>query len=127
MKLLIPSRVLIERTVNKVAAEAQDGMFCLLPHHVDIVAPLVPGLLTYSADDGEETLAVDTGILVKCGDEVSVSVRRAVRGKDVDELVATVRGEFLKLDEAERKSRAALARLEAAFVTDFTRMQLVSH
>ena len=115
--------MLIDRPVGKVIAEAQNGFFCLLPKHIDFVAPLVPGLLSYESDQGEETLAVDTGVLVKCGDEVLVSVRDAVRGKDVSELQKTVQRVFLNLDEAEKKSRAALARLEAAFVTEFVGMQ----
>lgn len=115
--------MLIDQPVSKVIAEAQNGSFCLLPKHIDFVAPLVPGLLSYEGEQGEETLAVDTGVLVKCGDEVLVSVRKAVRGTDASGLRETVRTVFLKLDDAEKKSRAALARLEAAFVTEFVGMQ----
>jgi F-type H+-transporting ATPase subunit epsilon len=31
-----------------VIAEAQNGSFCLLPHHIDFVAALAPGLLAYT-------------------------------------------------------------------------------
>jgi F-type H+-transporting ATPase subunit epsilon len=58
-------------------------MFCLLPRHRDWVAAaaLVPGLVGFVAPDGSETfVTVDRGVLVKCGTEVLISVRRAVRG-----------------------------------------------
>jgi F-type H+-transporting ATPase subunit epsilon len=123
LKLLIPEQVLIDQQVTRIIAEAENGHFCLLPKHIDMVAPLVPGLLTYTSEDDEETLAVDTGVLVKVGDEVLVSVRHAVRGEDISDLQQTVRNVFMSLKEKEKKSRAALARLEAAFVTDFLGMQ----
>ena len=123
LRLLTPSEVLINQTVSKVIAEARNGSFCLLPRHIDFVAPLVPGLFSYESAQREETLAVDAGVLVKCGDEVRVSVRSAVRGKALSALQKTVRSVFLRLDEKEKKSRAALARLEAAFVTEFVGMQ----
>lgn len=110
--------------MTKVTSEAQDGSFCLLPRHIDFVTALVPGLLAYSGESGEEEiLAVDRGVLVKCGDDVLVSTRQAVRGRSPAELERTVREEFEALDERERKSRSALARLEAAFVTRYGGMQ----
>lgn len=123
LKLLTPHRILIDQTTTKVTGEAQNGSFCLLPRHVDFVTALVPGLFAYQAADGEEILAVDRGVLVKCGDEVFVSTRQAVRGRSVAELERAVRVVFEEIDERERKARSALARLEAAFVTRYGSMQ----
>jgi F-type H+-transporting ATPase subunit epsilon len=119
LKLQIPSKKLIDRTVLKVKAEAVDGAFCLRPHHIDFVAPLVPGLFSYETETGEEILAVDRGVLVKRGDEVLVSVHNAVQGRRVSELENTIQTVFQYLDEREKKSRSALARLEASFVTQY--------
>lgn len=113
--------------MRKVTADGRHGSFCLLPRHVDCVAALAPGLFTYVSGPGEdateEMLALDEGVLVKCGDEVRVSVRHAVRGGEEADLEDTIRTVFEQLDEGERKSRSALARLEAAFVTEFVEMQ----
>ena len=124
LKLMIPNRILVDEPVQKVVAEAEDGSFCLLPNHVDFAAPLVPGLFSYATRaDGEQMLAVDEGVLVKCGDEVLVSVRNAVRGKSAGELRRTVEEVFEELDEHERKARSALLRLEASFVTQMAGAQ----
>ena len=35
LKILIPTEVLVDREVTKVIAEAENGNFCLLPHHIE--------------------------------------------------------------------------------------------
>ncbi len=116
VKVILPSGVLLKQETVKVVAEAQNGSFCLLPRHVDFVAALVPGILTLTSQDGEETfLAVDEGILVKRGQEILVSSGNAVRGR-LGELRQAVREQFQELDESEQQARLALDRLEASFV-----------
>lgn len=119
MKLvvLVPEARLFDGAVAKVVAEATTGSFALLPRHADLVAPLVPGVLVYETAEGETGyFGVDEGLLVKCADEVSVAVRRAVGGRDLAELRRLVEEEYLALDEEERVARSALARLEAGVV-----------
>ncbi|MBF2016681.1 MAG: F0F1 ATP synthase subunit epsilon [Rivularia sp. T60_A2020_040] len=123
LKVLLPTEVLIDEAASKITAEAENGSFCLLPNHVDFVAGLVPGLLFFESEQGEELfLAVDEGILVKCGSEVLVSVRNAVRGTDLETLKNTVEQEFLFLDEREQMTRSALAKLEASFIRSFLKV-----
>ncbi len=115
LRVLLPTEVLLDVEVTKVIAEAENGFFCLLPRHVDFVAALVPGILYYTTSPGEERLAaVDQGTLVKCGDEVLVSVLGAVAGKDLGALQTQVEASFRVVEEEERRARSALARLEAA-------------
>ncbi len=120
LKIMLPSRRLVDEAVRKVIAEAENGAFCLLPHHIDFVASLVPGLLFYETDAGREIfLAVNEGILVKCGDEVLVSTRNAVLGPTLGVLKETIEKDFLVLDEREKKARSAAAKLEANLVRRF--------
>jgi F-type H+-transporting ATPase subunit epsilon len=120
LKVLLPTEVLVDEDAAKVTAEAHNGSFCLLPRHVDFVAALVPGLLSFQSPGGrEQFLAVDEGVLVKCGDEVLVSTRRAVRGGDLGTLRETVDAEFSVVDEREKAARASAARLEADLVRRF--------
>jgi F-type H+-transporting ATPase subunit epsilon len=124
LKVLLPSEVLLDAAVTKVIAEAENGAFCLLPRHIDFVAALVPGLLSFETEDErEEFLAVDEGILVKCGVQVLVSTRQAVRGPDLGSLRQAIDEQFRAVDEQERKARAAAARLEADLVRRFLELQ----
>ncbi len=113
--VLLPTRVLIDKVVTKVVAEAENGSFCILPRHIDFVSALVPGIFSFTSGEGEEFLAVDEGILVKCGSQVTVSTRKAMRSRDLGMLKRTVREEFRSLDEREKKTRTILAKLEADF------------
>ena len=120
LRVLLPTQILVNTNVLKVIAEAENGSFCLLPRHIDMVAALAPGILSYTTHDGrEEFLGTDEGILVKNGPEVLVSVRDAVRGPDLGLLKQTISARFHSLDERERRARSALARLEADFVRRF--------
>ena len=102
LRILLPTEVLVEEPVTKVIAEADNGSFCLLPRHVDFVAALVPGVMSFFTPDGAEHFAaIDRGILVKCGDEVSVSTLNGVTGTDLEELEDLVEERFLELTTEE--------------------------
>jgi F-type H+-transporting ATPase subunit epsilon len=124
LKVLLPTEVLIEEDVGKVTAEAHNGFFCLLPKHVDFAAAIVPGILSFETAGGrEEFLAVDEGILVKCGQEVLVSTRNAMRGPDLGQLRRTVEERFKVLDDREKTARSAMVKIEAGFVRRFLEIQ----
>ena len=125
LTVLLPTEILVDEEVAKVVAEAQNGSFCLLPRHIDFVAALVPGLLSFvkSADGAEEFLAVDEGLLVKCGPQVLVSTRQAVRGGELGLLRETVEKTFKVLTDQEKRTRTALANLEANFIRRFLKLE----
>ncbi|SER57287.1 F-type H+-transporting ATPase subunit epsilon [Nitrosomonas sp. Nm51] len=124
LQVLLPTGILVNERVIKIIAEAENGSFCLLPRHIDFVAALVPGILSfYPPNGGECFAAVDEGVLVKCGHEVFVSTLSGVRGTDLNQLEALIDERFLDLDEHERKARTALARLEAGTLRGFKELQ----
>jgi F-type H+-transporting ATPase subunit epsilon len=125
LKVLLPFQVFAEKTgVSRIVAETREGSFGLLPHRLDCVAALVPGILIYeSSSDGEVLLAVDEGVLVKTGADVLVSVRRAIVGKDLGQLRDAVEKEFLTLDEREQSVRTVTAKLETGFLRRFANFQ----
>ena len=125
LRILLPFQIFAEKTgVSRIVAETKAGSFGLLPHRLDCVAPLVPGILTYETEaDGEAFVAVDEGVLIKTGPDVLVSVRRAIDGDDLAALLAGVEREFLTLDESERNVRSAVAKLEAGFLRRFASLR----
>ena len=125
LRVFLPAKILIDREVSKVVAETENGSFGILPKHIDFVAALVPGILSIQTAEGEEFLAIDEGILVKCASDVRISTRRAVPSNDLEMLRQTVEKEFKNLDERERKTRSILAKLEADFARRF--MKMVGH
>jgi F-type H+-transporting ATPase subunit epsilon len=124
LEILLPFKVFARKTgVSRIVAEAAQGSFGLLPQRLDCVAALVPGILVCESDDeGETWLAVDEGVLVKTGAQVSVSVRRAIGGTDPDQLRQAVEQEFLGRDAQEQDVRQVMARLEAGFMRRYARL-----
>lgn len=119
MKLTVwlPAEILLEEEVDRIKAEAENGWFGLLPRHIDFVTALVPGVMTFQpCGKSEEYLAVDHGILVKCGPQVSVSTRNAVRGTSLEKLKQEVEIQFHAREEREKAARAYEAKLEADLV-----------
>jgi len=121
LKVLLPFRVFTEKTgVLRLTAETRNGSFGILPHRLDCIAALVPGILCYETEaDGEAFVAVDEGVLVKTGAEVFVSVRRAMAGNDLGQLRAAIEQDYLNLDEQEKTMRMVMAKLESGFLQRF--------
>lgn len=122
LKILLPYRIFAEKVgVLRIVAETRSGAFGLLPHRLDCVASLAPGILVFETEaQGEVCLAVDEGILVKTGTDVLVSVRNAIGGMDLDKLHAAVKQEFLQMDEQQQSVRSVLAKLESGFIRRLT-------
>ena len=120
LRVRLPTRLVLDEPVSAVVARSLHGSFGLLPRHVDFVTPILPGLLRYERENGDEHyLGVDEGVLVKCGSDVMVSVRDAVPAADEETVRAIVRDRFESLTERERRARAALTQLEAGFIRRF--------
>ena len=118
LKVLLPFGIFAEKAgVTRLVAETHEGSFGVLPHRLDCVAALAPGILTYETkSDGEVFVAVDEGVLIKTGPEVIVSVRRAIGGTDLGQLREAVEREFLTRDEHEKSVRSVLAKMESDLI-----------
>jgi F-type H+-transporting ATPase subunit epsilon len=121
VKLVIPSRLLADwEGVDFILARGREGSMGIGPRRRDFVSPLVPGILEIRKDGrATDYVALDGGLLVKCGSEVTVAAGRAVKGKDLESLRDTVEEEFEILDAKEKEARLAMANLESRFVRRF--------
>lgn len=114
-KTLVPSGVVLDREVGRIRIDAKDGSRTFLPNHADFVTAVVPGLVSFTPSEDPDTevfMACDRGILVKEGETVSLSVRRAVVGSDLAVLTKAIGAEFKKVEEERKTVNAAMARLE---------------
>lgn len=125
LKVLLPFQIFAEKNdVSRIVAETHEGSFGLLPHRLDCVAALAPGILMFETEaEGEVCVAVDQGVLVKTGLDVLVSVRNAVGGADLGQLREKVEAEFLTLDEREQNVRSVTAKLESSLIRRLAEFQ----
>ena len=119
LKILLPFEIFAEENgVSRIVAEGREGSFGLLPHRLDCVAALAPGILIYENEGEKEVyVAVDEGVLVKTGKDVFVSVRNAIGGTDLGQLREAVDHEFLNLNDREENVRSVMAKMESGFIS----------
>jgi len=118
LTILLPFRIFAKLdNVSRIVAETLQGSFGLLPHRLDCAAALVPGILSYTTNADKTTyLAVDQGTLIKSGDCVFISVRRAITGTNLNDLQEAVIREYLTLNTQEREMRSVVAKMESGFI-----------
>jgi F-type H+-transporting ATPase subunit epsilon len=119
LKILLPFQVFADKTgVSRIVAETRDGSFGLLPHRLDCVAALAPGILIYQLGTQSEIyVAIDEGVLVKTGLDVLISVRDAIGGTDLGHLHQAVDREFLYMNDQEQSVRSVMAKMESDFIS----------
>jgi F-type H+-transporting ATPase subunit epsilon len=106
--------------------ETDQGSFGLLPQRLDCVAAIVPGILLYQilSEEGHQEqevyIAVDAGVLVKTGSAVSISVRHATAGIDLNQLHDTVEQEFLQQSNQDKQVHSVYQKMESDFMRRLT-------
>jgi F-type H+-transporting ATPase subunit epsilon len=125
LKVLLPFRVFLDiGQISRIVLETSAGAYGLLPRRLDCVAALVPGIFTYETADGRvHYLAVDEGVLLKTGPDVSVSVRNAIGGVGLGQLRELVEQDFRRHDAEEQAARTTLRKIETGLLTRLETLQ----
>ncbi|MBD5398174.1 F0F1 ATP synthase subunit epsilon [bacterium] len=112
LKIITPLEVYDVSNVDKIYAEGLEGYFTILPKHADYVSSLATSVFKFVSGGKESVFAVDGGVFVKVGSDVSLAVRHIIKGDDLVDLKNKMEKEFYEIDDNERKTRTALASLE---------------
>lgn len=125
LKILLPYGVFADiKNVKRIVVETTDGSYGILPRRLDCTAALVTGILLYETkSEGEKYVAVNEGILIKAGSQVSISVRHAIGNAPLGKLRAMVEKEMVELDELEINARTVMAKLETGFLRNFQKLR----
>ncbi|WP_292286058.1 F0F1 ATP synthase subunit epsilon [Marivita sp.] len=127
LRIITPEQVTRHDHVCRIVAEAANGVFGILPRHMDHVTQLAAGVLVFETEAGEEQfVGVNAGTLVKAGPTVMVAVRDVIASDDLGHLRERVEAEFRRHTDEEREARSALARLEAHMIRRFRELQGVN-
>ena len=125
LKILLPYQVFADiPNVQKLVVETTGGSYGILPQRLDCTAALVPGILSYKTEKGEENyVAINEGILIKAGEDVLVSVRHAIGNAPLGKLRSLVEEDMMELDEIEINARSVMAKLETGFIRNFQKLR----
>ncbi|MBN1698956.1 MAG: hypothetical protein JW881_15670 [Spirochaetales bacterium] len=114
-RINLPTGIFMEKEIVKISSEASHGSFTMYPRHIDCAMSLSPGILILDDGNSETYIGIDSGILVKKADDVSISVRYAIKGENLHTLDTAMEKAFAVREEKNRDVRTALAKLEISF------------
>lgn len=125
LKILLPYGVFADiKNVKRIVVETTNGSYGILPQRLDCTVALVTGILVYETEsEGEKYIAVNDGILIKAGGQVSISVRHAIGNAPLGKLREMVEKEMIELDELEINARNVMAKLETGFLRNFQNLR----
>ena len=112
LKISTPIGIALDTQTTQVDFEAIDGFFTLLPRHVDMVSALKSGILSYKVGDKKSYVACHKGVLVKKGEDISVSTKLAILGSDLKELQQKIAVDFKEMEQERKEVNLAMAKLE---------------
>jgi len=119
MKLTIftPIGIVLQSKISKITAETMNGYYTLLPRHVDMAASIDTNIITYITEDKQERyVACHRGIIVKKGENVTITVQNAVVGENLDDLIKVIKFDFKQNEELRKELNTAMARLEMGVI-----------
>src|SRR3989344_1273162 len=85
LKIITPSKVIVEDYVEAVTAPGADGEMTVLPQHANLFSMLKEGILKIQKKSEEDFLAIGGGFLETDGIELNILVSRAYRQDEIDE------------------------------------------
>ena len=112
LRIMTPYSVVLNTPVSQVTVDALDGFFTLKPKHIDFINALKAGIITYKKEGKEAFIACNRGVIVKKGDEVSISTPLAILGENLEELKKKIAIDFQAMEEERKEVRLSMARLE---------------
>lgn len=118
MKILLPHGVFANVSgVVRLVAETTAGSYGFLPNRLDCAASLVSGILQYETENGiAHYVAIDEGLLIKAGPQITLSVHNAIGDVPLGELHQAVKVQFEEQDETGKRIRTAMAKMERGFI-----------
>jgi F-type H+-transporting ATPase subunit epsilon len=84
LKVITPSKLVIDEEVDEVVAPGDSGEFGVLPGHVPLITTLMPGELTYKINGVEKSMIIDGGIAEVSDDRVNVLTDNVLKSEEID-------------------------------------------
>jgi len=109
LRVVTPSRLMLDEEVDEVTATGELGEFGVLPNHISFLSTLVPGEMSYKQGASKRILAVSGGYAEVLDNVMTVLAPAAEFGAEID----TVRAQRAK--ERAEKQMAELNREEKDF------------
>lgn len=99
LKVVTPEKQIFDEEVDMVNVSSAEGELGILPHHVNLMAKLLPGELRIKKGGKTESLATGDGFLQMANNTLTIMTDLAVEAADINER---------EVEEAKRRAEKAL-------------------
>lgn len=99
LKVVTPEKQIFDEEVDQVNVSSQEGELGILPHHVNLMAKLLPGELRIKKGGKTESLATGDGFLQMANNTLTIMTDLAVEAADINER---------EVEEAKKRAEKAL-------------------
>ena len=78
MNLIIisPEKTIYNGEVSAVSVPGKNGRFTVLHNHAAIISTLVKGDISYKTDEGESTLAINSGLVEVNRNDITICIEQ---------------------------------------------------
>jgi len=111
--ILSPLETILDEEVKKISLKGKEGSYSIFPNHLDYISSIKTNVLYY-VDKHNKTyyVAINEGILVKCGNHVKLSVFSGIKGTDIKELEKKIAENIRQAEEAKKAYITSVTNLE---------------
>ena len=113
LRISLPFQILVNEQIQKITVESVDGFHTLLPKHIDYATALKTSIVQYINKKGVTCyVACDEGILIKKGENISLSTRLGIKSNNLKELKKIIETTFKRMEEDRKETNKTLTKLE---------------
>jgi len=117
LRVVTPSRMLLDEEVDEVTAPGELGEFGVLPNHIAFLSTLVPGELSYKQGNVRHTMAISGGYAEVLDNVMTVLAPSAEFPTEID----TARAQRAKARAESRMGEISYEDVEYAMLADAAR------
>ncbi len=120
LKIITPKKLVKEVETNSITVPTASGEITILPHHANLFALMVEGIVKIRVKENEEYFSVGGGYVQTDGEKVTLLVSRAYGQDQIDEKMIDQAIEdakkIIKTSQDEKEKYEAIATLRRAVV-----------
>jgi len=99
IKIVTPEKEIFDSEIEQVTVTTPEGEIGVLPHHINLMAQIIPGELRIKDKGKEVIMATGGGLLQVTDNSVVIACDLVEKAEDIDEKAA---------EEAKKRAKAAL-------------------
>ncbi len=124
-EIITPEREVLKTEISQLTVPTAEGQITILPHHIPLVATLLPGEIIAKQNGEEILMAISGGFLEVLKNKVVILADTAERAEEIDEKRAEeARKKAQELKDKRRFDRVEFATLQAKIEKELARLRV---